>query len=109
MKAQLKSMGLSLDWAASWRPASPTYYRHQQKMFLDFWKAGLAYAAEAGSTGTRSTMTVLANEQVIDGRLALRRGGRAAQAHPVVPQDHDFADELLRPGRPGPAGRRRCG
>ena len=43
MKTQLKSMGLSLDWSRELATCDPSYYRHQQKMFLDFWNAGLAY------------------------------------------------------------------
>src|SRR6201993_3498726 len=41
MKAQLKSMGLSLDWSREIATCDPSYYRHQQKMFLDFWQRGL--------------------------------------------------------------------
>ena len=68
MKAQLKSMGLSLDWAREIATCDPNYYKHQQKMFLDFLKrrAGRAQAVE-GELGP-GRQTVLANEQVIDGR-----------------------------------------
>ena len=41
MKAQLKVMGLSLDWSREFATCDPSYYQHQQHMFLDFWKAGL--------------------------------------------------------------------
>jgi leucyl-tRNA synthetase len=68
MKAQLKSMGLSLDWNRELATCDPSYYRHQQKMFLDFWKAGLAYRKEAWVNWDPVDNTVLANEQVIEGK-----------------------------------------
>ena len=68
MKAQLKSMGLSLDWSRELATCDPTYYRHEQKMFLDFWKAGLAYRSEAWVNWDPVDNTVLANEQVIEGK-----------------------------------------
>jgi len=68
MKAQLKSMGLSLDWSRELATCDPAYYRHEQKMFLDFWKAGLAYRSEAWVNWDPVDNTVLANEQVIEGR-----------------------------------------
>jgi leucyl-tRNA synthetase len=68
MKAQLKSMGLSLDWSRELATCDPGYYRHEQKMFLDFWKAGLAYRSEAWVNWDPVDNTVLANEQVIEGK-----------------------------------------
>ena len=68
MKAQLKSMGLSLDWSRELATCDPSYYRHEQKMFLDFWKAGLAYRSEAWVNWDPVDNTVLANEQVIEGK-----------------------------------------
>ncbi|MBX3571885.1 MAG: leucine--tRNA ligase [Mesorhizobium sp.] len=68
MKGQLKTMGLSLDWAREIATCDPSYYRHQQKMFLDFWKAGLAERKSAKVNWDPVDMTVLANEQVIDGK-----------------------------------------
>ena len=68
MKAQLKSMGLSLDWSRELATCDPAYYRHEQKMFLDFWKAGLAYRNEAWVNWDPVDNTVLANEQVIEGK-----------------------------------------
>jgi leucyl-tRNA synthetase len=68
MKAQLKSMGLSLDWSRELATCDPEYYRHEQKMFLDFWKAGLAYRSEAWVNWDPVDNTVLANEQVIEGK-----------------------------------------
>lgn len=68
MKAQLKTMGLSYDWAREIATCDPSYYKHQQKMFLDFWKAGLVERRSAKVNWDPVDMTVLANEQVIDGR-----------------------------------------
>ncbi|MBL8577479.1 MAG: leucine--tRNA ligase [Mesorhizobium sp.] len=68
MKAQLKVMGLSLDWAREIATCDPSYYKHQQRMFLDFWKAGLVERRSAKVNWDPEDMTVLANEQVIDGR-----------------------------------------
>ena len=68
MKGQLKTMGLSLDWSREFATCDPSYYRHQQKMFLDFWKAGLAERKSAKVNWDPVDMTVLANEQVIDGK-----------------------------------------
>src|SRR5438067_11397432 len=68
MKAQLKSMGLSLDWAREIATCDPDYYKHQQKMFLDFLRAGLVERESRKVNWDPVDMTVLANEQVIDGR-----------------------------------------
>ena len=68
MKGQLKTMGLSLDWAREIATCDPSYYRHQQKMFLDFWRAGLVERRSAKVNWDPEDMTVLANEQVIEGR-----------------------------------------
>jgi len=68
MKAQLKSMGLSLDWSREIATCDPTYYRHQQKMFLDFLRAGLVERKQSKVNWDPVDQTVLANEQVIDGR-----------------------------------------
>jgi leucyl-tRNA synthetase len=68
MKAQLKSMGLSLDWAREISTCDPSYYKHQQKMFLDFLKAGLVERKQSKVNWDPVDHTVLANEQVIDGR-----------------------------------------
>jgi leucyl-tRNA synthetase len=68
MKGQLRTMGLSWDWSREFATCDPGYYKHQQKMFLDFWKAGLAERRPAKVNWDPVDMTVLANEQVIDGR-----------------------------------------
>jgi len=68
MREQLKSMGLSYDWDREVATCEPDYYRHEQKMFLDFLKAGLVYRKESWVNWDPVEHTVLANEQVIDGR-----------------------------------------
>src|SRR5262249_2479785 len=68
MKTQLKSMGLSLDWRREIATCDPAYYQHQQKMFLDFLRAGLVERKQSKVNWDPVDQTVLANEQVIDGR-----------------------------------------
>ncbi len=68
MKAQLKSMGLSLDWSREIATCDPAYYKHQQKMFLDFLGEGLVERKYSRVNWDPFDQTVLANEQVIDGR-----------------------------------------
>jgi leucyl-tRNA synthetase len=68
MKAQLKSMGLSLDWDREIATCDPSYYRHQQAMFVDFINAGLVERKISKVNWDPVDQTVLANEQVIDGR-----------------------------------------
>ncbi|MCF8496170.1 MAG: leucine--tRNA ligase [Alphaproteobacteria bacterium] len=68
MRAQLQSMGLSLDWSREIATCDPSYYRHEQKMFLDFLKRGIAYRKESVVNWDPVDNTVLANEQVIDGK-----------------------------------------
>ncbi|MFN3867819.1 MAG: leucine--tRNA ligase, partial [Hyphomicrobiaceae bacterium] len=68
MKAQLKSMGLAIDWEREIATCSPDYYKHQQKLFLDLLAKGLAYRKSSKVNWDPVDHTVLANEQVIDGR-----------------------------------------
>lgn len=68
MREQFKPMGLSIDWSREIATCAPEYYRHEQKMFLDFLKAGLAYRKESWVNWDPVDHTVLANEQVIDGK-----------------------------------------
>jgi len=68
MRTQLKSMGLSYDWSREISTCEPEYYRHEQKMFLDFLKEGLVYRKESWVNWDPVENTVLANEQVIDGK-----------------------------------------
>ena len=68
MKAQLKRLGLAIDWTRELATCEPDYYGHEQALFLDLLKAGLVYRKESSVNWDPVDMTVLANEQVIDGR-----------------------------------------
>ena len=68
MKAQLKKMGLSYDWSKELSTCSSDYYKHEQKIFIEFYKKGLAYQKETIVNWDPVEKTVLANEQVIDGK-----------------------------------------
>tara|TARA_B100000989_G_scaffold146843_1_gene109457 strand:- start:2434 stop:4947 length:2514 start_codon:yes stop_codon:yes gene_type:complete len=68
MKEQLLKMGLSLDWEREIATCHPEYYKHEQKFFIDMFKAGIAYKKEAEVNWDPVDKTVLANEQVIDGK-----------------------------------------
>jgi leucyl-tRNA synthetase len=68
MKAQLKNMGLAIDWSREIATCDPSYYRHEQAMFIDFMKAGLVERRVSLVNWDPVDMTVLANEQVIDGK-----------------------------------------
>ena len=68
MKSQLKMLGLSIDWDREISTCSPEYYKHQQKIFLDLYDKGLVYRKESYVNWDPVDKTVLANEQVIDGK-----------------------------------------
>jgi leucyl-tRNA synthetase len=68
MRAQLERMGFGYDWSREIATCHPDFYRHEQKIFLDFLGAGLAYRKESWVNWDPVENTVLANEQVIDGR-----------------------------------------
>ncbi len=68
MRAELQRMGLSLEWEREFATCDPDYYRHQQKLFLDFLRAGLVERKESWVNWDPVDGTVLANEQVIDGK-----------------------------------------
>ncbi|MGZ6006031.1 MAG: leucine--tRNA ligase [Rhizomicrobium sp.] len=68
MRSELKMLGLAIDWTREFATCDPAYYRHQQKLFIDFHKDGLVYRQEADVNWDPVDMTVLANEQVIDGK-----------------------------------------
>jgi leucyl-tRNA synthetase len=68
MRKQLKSMGLSIDWTRELATCDPSYYRHEQKLFIDLLAKDLAYRSVGKVNWDPVDQTVLANEQVIDGR-----------------------------------------
>ena len=68
MKEQLKRLGLSIDWSREISTCSPEYYKHQQQFFLDLYEKGLVYRKENYVNWDPVDETVLANEQVIDGK-----------------------------------------
>ena len=68
MKAQLMKLGLSIDWDREISTCSPEYYKHQQEFFLELYDKGLVYRKEQYVNWDPVDQTVLANEQVIDGR-----------------------------------------
>jgi leucyl-tRNA synthetase len=97
MKAQLKSMGLSLDWSRELATCDPSYYRHQQKLFLDFMQAGLVERKTSRVNWDPVDQTVLANEQVIDGRGW--RSGAEVEARELTQwffKITKYSDELLK-------------
>lgn len=96
MKEQFASLGLSLDWSREFATCDPSYYRHQQAMFLDFLEAGLAYRKESSVNWDPVDHTVLANEQVVDGRGW--RSGAVVERRKLAQwffRVTEFADELL--------------
>ncbi|MDX2028413.1 MAG: leucine--tRNA ligase [Alphaproteobacteria bacterium] len=68
MRAELVRMGLAIDWSREFATCDPSYYKHQQKLFLDFLKVGLVDRKESWVNWDPVDHTVLANEQVIDGK-----------------------------------------
>ncbi|MBB5711142.1 leucine--tRNA ligase [Sphingomonas xinjiangensis] len=96
MKAQLKRLGFALDWTREIATCEPDYYGHEQALFLDLLEAGLVYRKESAVNWDPVDMTVLANEQVIDGRGwrsgALVERKKLSQWFLKITQ---FADELL--------------
>jgi leucyl-tRNA synthetase len=96
MKRQLKSMGLSLDWSREISTCDPSYYRHQQKLFLDFLAAGLVARKKSKVNWDPVDQTVLANEQVIDGRGW--RSGAVVEQRDLTQwflKITDYAEDLL--------------
>ena len=96
MRRQLQRMGFSYDWTREFATCDPQYYRHEQKMFLDFLDAGLVYRREAWVNWDPVENTVLANEQVIDGKGW--RSGAPVERRKLAQwflKITAFADELL--------------
>ncbi|MEO1774609.1 MAG: leucine--tRNA ligase [Pseudomonadota bacterium] len=96
MRGQLKRMGLSLDWGREFATCDPEYYAQQQALFLDFLEAGFVYRRESVVNWDPVDMTVLANEQVIDGKGW--RSGAPVERRALTQwffRIADMADELL--------------
>src|SRR5690348_4347227 len=96
MREQLKRLGFALDWEREFATCEPTYYGHEQALFLDLFDAGLVYRKESEVNWDPHDLTVLANEQVIDGRGwrsgALVERKKLSQWFLKIT---DFADDLL--------------
>jgi len=96
MKAQLKRIGFALDWSRELATCEPDYYGHEQALFLDLYEAGLVYRKESEVNWDPVDMTVLANEQVIDGK-GWRSGAEVEKRklNQWFLKITDFADDLL--------------
>jgi leucyl-tRNA synthetase len=96
MREQLKGIGFALDWSRELATCDPAYYGHEQALFLDLFDAGLVYRKESEVNWDPVDMTVLANEQVIDGKGW--RSGATVERRKLAQwflKITDFADDLL--------------
>ena len=96
MKEQCLSLGFSHDWSREFFSCDPTYFRHEQKIFLDFYAHGLAYRKESYVNWDPKEQSVLANEQVVDGKGW--RSGAVVEKRLLNQwflKITDFAEELL--------------
>jgi leucyl-tRNA synthetase len=96
MRTQLQLMGLAIDWSREFATCDPEYYKHQQRLFVEFYKAGLVYRQEADVNWDPVDQTVLANEQVIDGKGW--RSGAPVERKKLAQwffRITDYADDLL--------------
>ncbi len=96
MRAQMKPMGFSIDWSREFATCDPEYYAQQQRLFIDFLEAGLIYRKAAVVNWDPVDRTVLANEQVIDGKGW--RSGAEVERRELVQwffRISDFSEELL--------------
>jgi leucyl-tRNA synthetase len=96
MKAQLKRLGFALDWSRELATCDPAYYGHEQALFVDLYEAGLVYRKESAVNWDPVDQTVLANEQVIDGKGW--RSGAPVEKRKLSQwflKITDFAEELL--------------
>ncbi len=96
MRQQFKSIGFAIDWTREFASCEPSYYKHQQRMFLAFQKAGLAYRKKTFVNWDPIDNTVLANEQVIEGR-GWRSGAliERRELEQWMLRITDYADDLL--------------
>ncbi|HEX6071892.1 MAG TPA: leucine--tRNA ligase [Sphingomicrobium sp.] len=96
MRGQLKRIGFALDWSREFATCDPAYYGQEQALFLDLFEAGLVYRKESEVNWDPVDMTVLANEQVIDGRGW--RSGAPVERRKLAQwflKITDFAEDLL--------------
>ncbi|MEZ5733627.1 MAG: leucine--tRNA ligase [Paracoccaceae bacterium] len=96
MRDQMKPLGLSIDWSREFATCDPEYYGQQQSMFIDFMEKGLVYRKNAVVNWDPVDMTVLANEQVIDGKGW--RSGAEVERRELTQwffKISDFSEELL--------------
>jgi len=96
MREQLKRLGFALDWSRELATCDPDYYGHEQALFLDLFDAGLVYRKESEVNWDPVDMTVLANEQVIDGKGW--RSGAPVERRKLAQwflKITDFAEDLL--------------
>jgi len=96
MRAQLKSMGLAIDWSREFATCDPSYYGHEQRMFIEFYRAGLVERKVSVVNWDPVDQTVLANEQVIDGKGW--RSGAPVEKRELAQwflKISDFSEELL--------------
>ncbi len=96
MREQLKRLGFALDWSRELATCDPEYYGQEQALFLDLFEAGLVYRKESEVNWDPVDMTVLANEQVIDGKGW--RSGAPVERRKLAQwflKITDFADDLL--------------
>ena len=96
MRGQLKRLGFAFDWSREFATCDPEYYGHEQELFLDLFEAGLVYRKESEVNWDPVDRTVLANEQVIDGK-GWRSGApvERRKLNQWFLKITDFADELL--------------
>lgn len=96
MRRQLQSVGLAYDWSREITSCLPDYYKHEQKFFLDLYKKGIAYQKESLVNWDPVDNTVLANEQVVDGR-GWRSGAKVEKRYlnQWMLKITDYAEELL--------------
>lgn len=96
MKGQLKQLGFALDWSREFATCDPEYYGHEQALFIDLFENGLVYRKESEVNWDPVDMTVLANEQVIDGK-GWRSGAEVEKRklNQWFLKITDFAEDLL--------------
>jgi leucyl-tRNA synthetase len=96
MKSQLKRLGFALDWSREFATCDPEYYGHEQALFIDLYEAGMLYRKESEVNWDPVDLTVLANEQVIDGK-GWRSGAEVEKRklNQWFLKITEFAEELL--------------